>query len=299
LLNQIVVGKLSIPAACQRYALGERTLIEWLRAFRRATVLAFDQRLKQRLIEQGAAPGDLGGTEFTGTLSELSIGDLVQFIELAGKNARISVTHDGRESRLWCMAGAIIDAESGRLTGEHAAYRILALEQGRFFAELRESERERSVITSTQGLLLEAARRNDEATRLREKLGDERRRYALGPAGLSAADAAGDACAATLRLFESSCSLSEALEQSVLGDFETLCALCRLVHEGWLVDLGLPALRSEEPIPGAGLVPWRPEPPPTRLRSALGAVGARVLVPAASWLNARLAARDGDIQYTK
>ena len=141
LLNQIVVGKLSIPAACQRYALGEGTLVEWLRAFRRATVLAFDARLKQRLIAQGASASDFGGAEFTGTLSELSLGDLVQLIELAGKSARISVTHDGSESRLWCAAGAIIDAESGRLRGEAAVFRMLGLEHGQIFAELRASER--------------------------------------------------------------------------------------------------------------------------------------------------------------
>lgn len=297
MLNQIVVGKLSIPAACQRYALGEGTLVEWLRAFRRATVLAFDARLKQRLIAQGASASDFGAAEFTGTLSELSLADLVQLIELAGKSACISVAHDGSESRLWCAAGSIIDAESGRLRGEAAVFRMLGLEHGQIFAELRASERERSVHASTQGLLLEAARRNDESARLREKLGDERRRYALGPRGVSAADALGDVYALTLRCFEHACSLREALEQSELGDFETLSALCRLIEEQWLVDLGLPALTSEEPALDQALVPWRPE--PTRLRSALRDVGTRVLLPAASWLGARLAARDGDVQYTK
>jgi len=301
LLNQIVVGKLSIPAACQRYALGEGTLVEWMRAFRRATVLAFDARLKQRLIAQGASPSDFGGAEITGTLSELSLGDLVQLIELAGKSARISVTHDGMESRLWCTAGAIIDAESGRLRGEAAVFRLLGLEHGEVFAELRASERERSVHASTQGLLLEAARRNDESARLRDKLGDERRCYALGPRGFAAAEASSDACMVTLSCFENACSLRDALEQSELGDFETLSALCRLIEDGALVDVGLPPLASEEPSAGEALVPWRPEhpEPTTRLRSALGAVGARVLLPAASWLGARLAARDGDVQFTK
>jgi len=299
LVNQIVVGKLSIPAACQRYALAEGMLVEWLRSFRRATVLAFDARLKQRLIDQGASASDFAGAEFTGALSELSMGDLVQLIDLAGKSARISVTHDGAESRLWCTAGSIIDAESGRLRGEAAVYRILGLEHGRVFAELRATQRERSVHVSTQGLLLEAARRNDESARLRDKLGDERRHYVLGPRGLAAADTSSEAYAATLRLFEHGCSLRDALGQSDLGDFETLTALCRLVDEEWLVDAGLPALVSEEPDAGQFLVPWRPEPPPTRLRSALRDVGARVLLPAASWLGARLAARDGDVQYTK
>ena len=35
------------------------------------------------------------------------------------------------------------------------------------------------------------------------------------------------------------------------------------------------------------------------LTAALRDVGTRVLLPAASWLGARLAARDGDVQYTK
>jgi transposase-like protein len=297
LFRQIVAGKLSIPRACQRHGLGDELLLEWLRAFRRSSLRSFAARLEQRLMAQGAPASAFGGAEFSGSLADLSVADLVQIIELGRKSAVISVSHDAAESRLWCSAGAIIDAESGRLRGELAVYRILALERGQLVAELRASARARSVHAGTQALLLEAARRKDEAVALRHELGDDRLRYQLGARAQAGCDVSNRAgAAAILQLFESPRSLRDALAQSELGDLETLSGLRRLIADAWLVDAGpaetLPLAQS---VQSQSPVPWRPE-PPVGFRWALGAVGARVLLPAASWLGARLVARDAKSQ---
>jgi hypothetical protein len=293
LFRQVVTGRLSVSAAHQHYGLAAEQVVEWLRRFRRSTLLAFEQRLEQRLVAQGAPAGALGGAEFSGTLSDLSVADLVQIIELSAKHAVISVAHDGSTSHLWCSSGAIVDAASGRLTGEAAVYRILGLERGRVLAELRASDRPRSVHTSTPALLLEAARRKDESVALRLRLGDERCRYALGPQPAASAERAERAeradVAATLRLFERACSLHDALAQSALGDFETLSLLCRLKDEGLIVDASAAGAESTALVPLDGH--WKPQ-PSASLRSALDAVSARVLLPAASWLGVRWALRD-------
>jgi transposase-like protein len=296
LIDQIVVGKLRVSAACARHGFSEEQVLDWLRSFRRATLAAFDEQLKQRLVAQGMPASAFGSAELAGTLSELSVADVLQMLGLTGKSAVLRVLHDrgtqdGVESRIWCANGAIVDAESGRLRGEAAVYRILGLERGQFFAELRPSQRVRRVRASTSALLLEAARRKDESVALRQQLGDDRHHFELGPRVADAGGSPSEAEVALLALFAPPCSLRDALEQSELGDFESLTLLCRLIADGWLVDTGLPAHSPSSPA--QSMVRWRGEQAqPAGLRWALEAIGTKVLQPAASWINSRLAARD-------
>jgi len=172
IVSQIATGQLSVAGACQRYGLGTDEIQDWLREYRRAARLAYDDRLQQTLIRQGADAAALAPAEFTGTLRDLSVPDLIQSLQIAGKSGVIVVTHEGLESRIWCSAGDVIDADSGRLGGEAALYRILSFEQGQVTAELRSVARERTIHASTPALLLEAAYRKDKSARIWRKLGD-------------------------------------------------------------------------------------------------------------------------------
>jgi len=190
--------------------------------------------------EPAEAPADAApAAQFSGALNELSVADLIQILQLAAKSAAVVVTHDGGESRLWCSAGEIVDAESGRLHGEAAVYRILGFERGYLSADLRPATRPRSIFAGTQRLLLEAARRKDESVGLLQKLGESDRAYRLpdghkaDPLGLSAEQLG------LLHSFIEPRSVAEALESSGLGDFETLTALASWVESGHLVDAGL------------------------------------------------------------
>lgn len=235
--------------------------------------------------------------QFTGALEDLSVADLIQILQLAGKSASIVLTHQGRESRLWCLAGEIVDAESGRLRGEAAVYRILGLERGWLTAELRATPRMRGIFAGTQRLLLEGARRKDESVALLEKLGNPQRCYrladglALDPLGLSPFELC------LLRSFAEPRSVQEVLESSELGDFETLSALAAWIDAQHLIGAGVreaPLTPPEPPAPGARQAPagtLRPLVASARLRPALavrssavswawGAIIALVLTPA-------------------
>jgi transposase-like protein len=172
IVSEIAAEQLSIEAACRRYGIGADELHDWLREFRRSALLAFDERLQQTLLRQGADPSSLAPAEFTGTLQDLSVADLIQSLQISGKSGVIVVIHEGQESRIWCSQGTLVDADSGRLGGEAALYRILSFEQGRVRAELRSVARERTIHASTPSLLLEAAYRKDKSARLWRKLGD-------------------------------------------------------------------------------------------------------------------------------
>lgn len=171
---------------------------------------------------------------FTGTLAELGTADLIQLLQLAGKDAWITIQQPELESRLWCRAGAVVDAESGRLRGEAAAYRILGFDEGFLIAELRPVERTREIDVGTPRLLLEAARRKDECAQLWARLGDPQRCYRCE----GAAPDQGAKEQGLLQSFAAGRSLAEVLAESELGDWEALQAIVRWRDAGALVDAG-------------------------------------------------------------
>jgi hypothetical protein len=207
----------------------------------------------EQIARDQADAGTPDPGRFTGTLHDLSVADLVQILQLAQKGAVISVRHEGVESRLWCSAGLIIDAESGRLRGEPAVHRILGLENGCMLAELRAEPRERKIFATTPHLLLEAARRKDEAAELRRRLGDERRCYRVG--ALAPADPAqmNQVELSLLQGFGNLQTLREAVDASAFGEVETLEALSRCIGAGYLVDSG--STGSKRPAPSADSFP--------------------------------------------
>jgi uncharacterized protein DUF4388 len=246
LLARVIAGKLSIEALCERQHITPADVREWLRGFRRVALEAFDEQLRRTLLEHGADPDEPSGSEMTVSLEDISIIDWIQAIQLFAKHAVITIRHDDRESRLWCHKGALIDAESGHLSGEAAVHRIVSLDKGRVVTELRRVQRERRIFTSTPGLLLEAARRKDEAVLLRRRLGDLERRFRCAPA-VRQRPLTGDE-AAVARIFDEPHRLSDAIDHGELGEVETLAALESLIRMNHLVE----ASDTAEPVRSSG-----------------------------------------------
>jgi hypothetical protein len=244
------------------------------------------------------AGADAHVAQFSGSLDDLSVADLIQILQLAGKSAAVMVSNEQGESRLWCLAGEIVDAESGRLRGEAAVHRMLGFERGWMQADLRSPARTRSIFAGTQRLLLESARRKDESVALRQKLGDGQRCYRLAPGLNTQQLSLGALELCLLRSFAEARSLSEVLEASELGDFETLNALLTWVEAGHLVEAGVRpcvAPPTPPPLPAAapdGLGTLRPlvasaspAPPGRAVRRGLffqswGVIAALLLTPA-------------------
>lgn len=187
----------------------------------------------------------------SGSLAELAVADVVQLLQLIGKSAVMTVTvaHHGGQSRLWCAEGSMVDAESGRLRGEAAVYRILSLDEGWLEAELRHEERPRTIYAPTQRLLLEAARRADETLALKSKLGGVRCCYRL--VREPEPEQVASPTAGELRLLQqlsATASVEELLAESELGDLETLVALERWFEAGHLAKVGLRAEGSTRTV---------------------------------------------------
>ena len=111
-------------------------------------------------------------TRFSGSLSEMSVVDLLQTIDVSRKSGVLTlVSADGQEGMISFDSGAVIDASVEDLRGEEAVYRHLLWREGTFDLEFRRvSLSERTVHRTTQALLMEGMRRLDEWSRLLELL---------------------------------------------------------------------------------------------------------------------------------
>jgi transposase-like protein len=297
LVTEIVDEKLSMQDACERHGLEVDVVLSWLRLFRRSALSAFDERLKQTLIRQGVSAKALHTAEFTGTLDDISVADLIQTLQIAGKDAVISVSSEGLNGRIWCAAGAITDAEAGPLRAEAALYRILSLERGLVVAELHAAPHVRTIRGSTVGLLLEASHRKDEAARLWSALGDANRRYRVADQALQSTRSPAEL--SLLGLFDGERSLREVFRASELGDLETLKLLKQLIYCEYVLELDPTQIEPERELPsvarlfessGASYVSLATTQSSARVRtprSLWGALGGVGLVLGMLWLFGR------------
>ena len=119
-----------------------------------------------------ARKSDDARTRFSGSLSEMSVVDLLQTIDVSRKSGVLTlVAADGQEGMISFDSGAVINASVEDLRGEDAIYRQLLWREGTFDLEFRKvSLSERTVHRTTQALLMEGMRRLDEWSRLVELL---------------------------------------------------------------------------------------------------------------------------------
>jgi two-component system chemotaxis response regulator CheB len=102
---------------------------------------------------------------FVGEIEGLSLVDIVQFACLSGDDRKLSVLSEDNVGVLFFSDNEIIHAEFGELTGEEAFYRIMSWSTGTF-SMLFSKTTKRSIDSSWNFLLLEAARRIDEQNKV-------------------------------------------------------------------------------------------------------------------------------------
>lgn len=250
LVQKIVSGELTLEHACAAYGLSVDQIKGWVCIFRRSVRQAIDRQLRSTLSLQGLEVAELSRPEFSGELADLDVADLVQTIQLGRKDATITVTHGASQSRVWCQAGEIFDAESGSLVGEPALFRILNLDQGSVLADFGPTGRARRVHTATPRLLLEAATQRDRKLRARQRIGDLRRVCAVvsSVAARHARDL-GPEELAVLSAFDGSRTLEEVAATIELPQHEMLEITARFLEQGVLTPTSTQLVLAEPAAP--------------------------------------------------
>lgn len=247
LVRQILRGELSPQQACEREGLSELTLRQWVRDYTRAARRAVDEQLAATLAAHGLDVDEPPTAEFSGGLGEMGVGELIQTIQYGKKDGLIRVQHGGEQSQLWCVAGEVVDAQSAKLSGAAAVYRILSVEQGWLHALFEPVQRARSIHASTQALLLEAAKRADECRELRARIGDTLNVYVPSASAPSEAEIEPDQ-AEVLRAFDGERSVDQVVYESELPDLETLTLISNLLEQEWLTPKTFALQRREPPM---------------------------------------------------
>lgn len=143
LIVQIPSGEVSLVDACQRHGLSRETVRSWVPVYRHRTLQALEEKLLGTSLIESVNADRLGSATYTGNFDDVAVADLLQTCQIGEKDALITITRGGERSAIWCERGNVVDAESGRLGGEAAIYRILAFDSGQVSADFRLHSRRR------------------------------------------------------------------------------------------------------------------------------------------------------------
>jgi CheY-like chemotaxis protein len=128
----------------------------------RATKKVVDRLHLEKMQKRGSRPGVIQGR-----LEEMSMIDLLQSLEMGQKSCRLMVRRGSDQGELYFTGGQCRDAKAGKVEGDDAVYKVILWTEGEFeidFNAANGSDRTSTTKTTT-GLLMEAMRLMDEASR--------------------------------------------------------------------------------------------------------------------------------------
>jgi hypothetical protein len=244
----VPIADVNVEAAFAACGSSSEELRARVLACRRVARMGLDARLQRVLDDRGYDARRLCVRELGASLADVSVCDLLQIIALGRKDAIIDVFAGSLAGRLWCTAGELVDAGSGRLTAESAVYRIVAFGRGEVVVDFCPVRRPRAIRRSTQAVVLAAMRRKDECVELEKRLGGAQRVYRSTLNEPASADSS-PLERALLQAFESGVCVSAVLASSAVDDLTVLRAIALLVERGCLV----PAAVAPRPVDGVTL----------------------------------------------
>jgi len=97
----------------------------------------------------------------------MSMTDLLQSLEMGSKSCRLMVRRGTERGELFFSGGQCRDAKIGDLEGDDAVYKVILWTDGEFEIDFNAASASQRTTTTktTTGLLMEAMRLMDEATR--------------------------------------------------------------------------------------------------------------------------------------
>jgi DNA-binding response OmpR family regulator len=113
------------------------------------------------VVEAVSEPVDDGGMAVSVSLAKIPFPEAMRLVLAHGKNGIAHISHDGRTGAVHIHDGAVVHAVAGELSGSEAFYELALWKAGRFDFQDTDSPSEKTILTSTRSLLVEASRRFD------------------------------------------------------------------------------------------------------------------------------------------
>jgi len=114
----------------------------------------------EKLQQHASRPGVIQGR-----LEEMGITDLMQSLEMGQKSCRLTLSRGSEQCELFFVAGQCKHALLGALEGDPAVYEAVNWTEGEFEIDFSAASDRTTTTRSTTGLLMEAMRLLDEASR--------------------------------------------------------------------------------------------------------------------------------------
>ncbi len=111
-----------------------------------------------------------------GNLQDMNVADLIQHNCQEPKTVRLTIQHEGQSAVLFFKDGNVVHATANGQQGEEAIYPILSWAEGTFISDPGIEPPAVTITRPWAGLLLEGARRLDEAT-LHSEIGFEEAKH--------------------------------------------------------------------------------------------------------------------------
>src|ERR1051326_4013216 len=129
--------------------------------FKQKTVIPVVEEVvvaERKEYETGAEPG------FRGVMRRVGLEDLIQLECMNSKSTLLDIANEKLRGRIYIERGEIIPAVAGKLSGESALHKLLALRGGKFSLKPLEQPERRTIHGQWMQLLMEAAQLRDEET---------------------------------------------------------------------------------------------------------------------------------------
>lgn len=185
------------------------------------------------IFRRSEAARDLKGEsgEIEGSLSQLSIPDLMQILGMNKRSGRLNLSRGNERGEILVGDGRPLNARVGHVEGEKALFRLLGWGEGTFSFVPGPATQKVRINRHMDDALLEAMRHADESARLLPQLPPRHTRIHLAPE----AQLPGDqhpVTAQVVELLRQPRSLAEVLDLAPATDLEVLSILATLMQKG-------------------------------------------------------------------
>jgi formylglycine-generating enzyme required for sulfatase activity/transposase-like protein len=248
IVREIIQKRRTLESAAEEWGVDIQTVSGWMDEYLSDARFALERRAREVLNAAGVATSPPTDLEFSGALDQMSLADVLQSLILHRRSCTAKVTSPSGAGRLWLRDGELFDAEFDDQLGERAFFSMLSLQQGSFRVEFQAEDRIRSIHRGTQALILEAAKRSDEAREMVAQVGGASQVYARSERSLAESVQLRPQDIKTLALFDARRNLDEVLRASPLDEFATISQIARLVDEGYLLPSSVKPVAVSLPV---------------------------------------------------
>jgi DNA-binding response OmpR family regulator len=186
---------------------------------------------------------EAGGEEqkaLLGTLTEITLMDLLQIMRLNRRSGSLDLEQDGRLGTVYLREGEVISAKMGKYKGEKAFYRLLTWDKGKFEFHPQTIDMEVLIERPGENLILEGLRQTDEIAKLRDGFSAKGERLELIKRFQGPPEKLKPVTREVLKLLEYFSSVEDLLDQSLFNDLE-ICQTIQTLIDRKIVGFGAAA----------------------------------------------------------